>query len=161
MIVISDTSVITYLIQIGKISLLKELFQDIIIPPSVRKELEKIPNQKYILEQNKWIRTLSIQNNKLLNTLLKKLDKGEAEAIILSIELSADILLIDEKKGRRIADEYGLNITGLLGIFVEGKTYGFINEVKPILDELINKTGFRISPKLYNFVLKIVKENTS
>ena len=77
------------------------------------------------------------------------MDPGEAEAIVLAIELEADALLIDEKKGRKIAEEHGIIITGLLGILIIAKSENLISEVKPILDKLIFETGFRINPKLY------------
>ena len=77
---------------------------------------------------------------------------------MLAIELRADALLIDEKKGRKIAQEYGIIITGLLGIFIEAKKEGFINKVKPTLDRLIFEAGFRISPKLYQAILEKVGE---
>jgi len=50
--------------------------------------------------------------------LLKQLDPGEAESKVLSIEMEAEMLLIDEKKGRRIATEYGLKISGLIGVLI-------------------------------------------
>ena len=90
--------------------------------------------------------------------MITTLDPGEAEAIVLAIELKADALLIDEKKGRKIAQEYGIVITGLLGILIDSKAENLIQEVKPILDRLIFEIGFRISPKLYQDILEKVNE---
>ena len=72
------------------------------------------------------------------------LDPGEAEAIVLAKELKAEFLIIDERKGRRIAAEHGLRITGLLGVLVRGKQKGYITKLTPILDKLVqNITCFR------------------
>ncbi|MEM1320831.1 MAG: DUF3368 domain-containing protein [Bacteroidota bacterium] len=159
MIVISDTSVITYLIQLDLILILKEIFDDVIIPNAVREELEKIANQKELLKSYDWIKTVSIKDVAFYNTLKEKLDKGEAEAIVLSLELKADLLLIDEKKGRKIATEYGIMITGLLGILIDAKKYGSIESVKTIICNLFDNIGFLISPNLYKHILSLVNED--
>lgn len=72
----------------------------------------------------------------------RELDKGEAEAIALALELGADQVLIDERRGRRIAARLNLRYTGILGILVEAKNRGLISEVKPLLDALIDRAGF-------------------
>lgn len=158
MVVISDTSVITNLIQLNQLSLLNQLFGQIIIPQKVFDELAKIPNQTETIDGVNWIKIKQISDINLFQKLIKRLDPGEAEAIVLAVELKADALLIDEKKGRKIAQEYGIIITGLLGILIEAKKEGLINDVKPILDRLIFETGFRISPKLYQDILEKVNE---
>lgn len=88
----------------------------------------------------------------------KELDKGEAEAIALALELKADALIIDELKGRNKAEQVGLRIIGLLGTLVEVKKEGLIPAVKPLMDDLVSKAGFKIRPALYQQVLKISGE---
>ncbi|NUQ26046.1 MAG: DUF3368 domain-containing protein [Saprospiraceae bacterium] len=158
MIVVSDTSVITNLVQIDQLTLLKDLFGSIVIPQKVYDELTKVPKQIDLIERLNWIEVKQISDRSHFDNLLKTLDPGEAEAIVLAIELEADALLIDEKKGRKIAEEYGIIITGLLGILIIAKSENLIIEVKPILDKLIFETGFRINPKLYQDILKKVDE---
>jgi predicted nucleic acid-binding protein len=158
MIVISDTSVITNLIQLDQLSLLRQLFRDIILPQKVFDELSKIPDQVDLIEKTNWIEIKQISDRDHYEKLITTLDPGEAEAIVLAVELKADALLIDEKKGRKIAQEYGIVITGLLGILIESKAENLIQEVKPILDKLIFEIGFRISPKLYRDILEKVDE---
>lgn len=68
------------------------------------------------------------------------------------------MLLIDERKGRKIAQDHGILITGLIGVLIEAKSNELIKEVKPLLDKLIFEIGFRINPKLYQEVLKRIKE---
>jgi len=158
MVVISDTSIITNLIQIGQLAILKNLFESIVIPQKVFDELSRVPKQIDIIQEANWIEVRRISDKGHFNKLLKTLDPGETEAIILALELKADALLIDEKKGRKIAQEYGITITGLLGILIDAKAENLISRVKPILDKLIFEMGFRISPKLYQDILKRVNE---
>ena len=73
-------------------------------------------------------------------------------------EVAADLVLIDEKKGRAVAKRLGLRYLGLLGVLVEAKQRGLIDELKPILDLLIQKAGFRVSQTLYGQVLASVGE---
>ncbi|PIY08386.1 MAG: DUF3368 domain-containing protein [Flexibacter sp. CG_4_10_14_3_um_filter_32_15] len=158
MIIVSDTSVITYLIQIEQLSLLKNLFDKVILSKKVEEELSKVEGQLTLIKSIEWIKIEQISNQELYNEIEQKLDAGEAESIVLAIELNADILLIDEKKGRKIAEKFGLRITGLLGVLIEAKKQNLIPILKPLLDKLIYEIGFRISPKLYQDILKRVGE---
>jgi predicted nucleic acid-binding protein len=81
------------------------------------------------------------------------LDPGEANAIALAIELQADDLLIDERLGRREALQFGLSIIGILGILIIAKQRNLIPTVRPVMDDLIDRAGFRVSSKLYQQVL--------
>lgn len=76
----------------------------------------------------------------------------------LALELEADLLLIDERRGRAEANRLGIKITGLLGILVEAKQKNLINAVKPLIDALIATSEFRISSALYSQILDTVDE---
>ena len=65
---------------------------------------------------------------------------------------------MDEKKGRKVAEEHGLRVAGILGVLVKAKEKGLISEVRFYLDQLREEAGFRIHPKLLETVLKTVKE---
>ena len=78
---------------------------------------------------------------------------GESEAIALAVAVGADLLLIDERRGRKIAARFGLKFIGLLGALTEAKHKRTIPAVKPVLDELIAKSGFWINDSLYRYVL--------
>jgi predicted nucleic acid-binding protein len=105
MIVVSDTSAITSLLQIGRVELLSRIYSDVFIPEAVRDEL--LREHPSIPE---FIRCQSASNRAEVQRLLAELDLGEAEAIILAKELKADELLIDETAGRRIAAREGVNV---------------------------------------------------
>ncbi|MEM6840720.1 MAG: DUF3368 domain-containing protein [Bacteroidota bacterium] len=158
MVIVSDTSIITNLIQVDHLEFLQDIFGEIVIPAQVFEELSKVPGQLEIIENTEWIEVKTIANEKQLEELTVVLDPGEAEAIVLALELKADALLIDEKKGRKIAQKYGIVVTGLLGILISAKEENLIPEIKPILDKLIFEIGFRINPKLYQQILKRVDE---
>jgi predicted nucleic acid-binding protein len=72
--------------------------------------------------------------------------------------LDAELLIIDEQLGRKIALNEGLNITGLLGVLLEAKSQGLIFEIKPVMDNLIGQAKFRIASSLYLEVLRLAGE---
>lgn len=158
MIVISDTTTITNLIHIDKLNLLKDLYTEIIVPKEVYEELAKLPHQKEIVSSQDWIIHSEISDIDLYEKLVKDLDKGESEAITLAIEKQADLLIIDERKGRKIAKSYGLKIIGLLGILIVSKQKGLIPALKPVLEKLVHEYDFRIHPQLLRTVLEKVGE---
>jgi predicted nucleic acid-binding protein len=83
-----------------------------------------------------------------------ELDRGEAEAIALAAELSADLLLLDERRARRIASRLGLRYIGVLGVLLDAKNRGDLTAVKPVLEALITQAGFWVSTDLYARVIE-------
>ncbi len=158
MIVVSDTSPLSNLLIIGRLGLLRSIFGRVLIPTAVAAELDVIEIHRRDLLKQDWISIIEISDRQLFNTLRQKLDVGEAEAIALSIELSADFLLIDELAGRIEARDRGIRIIGVAGILVEAKRLGLIDLVKPEIDRLLSTARFRLSPQLVSEVLESVDE---
>ena len=126
MIVISDTSAITNLAAIQHLQLLPQLYNQVIIPEAVYRELADIdPPVPGTLEVQSvsWLEVRQVKDFGIVERLQNdaRLDPGESEAIALALELNADLLLIDERRGRAEADRLGLRITGLLGILASAR----------------------------------------
>jgi uncharacterized protein len=153
MIIVSDTSPISNLLQIGEIELLRLIFSRVIIPDAVYHEICEVEANRTALIQLDWIERMTVSDTTLRDRLLLTVDPGEADAIALAVELSADYLLIDEALGRSVAKDLGLNITGLLGVLLRAKRDGHITQIKPYLDRLVNEVGFRLSAALIDDAL--------
>jgi hypothetical protein len=160
-IVVSDTSPINNLAAINQLHLLHQLYGTVLIPEAVYQELTDpdfpVAGATEVQTFN-WIQTRAVSDRTLVEALSSELDIGEAEAIALAVEIQADQVLIDERRGRLVATRLNLRYTGILGILVEAKSQGLIAEIKPLLDALINKAGFWVAEPLYNGVLKLVNE---
>jgi predicted nucleic acid-binding protein len=161
MIVVSDTSVISNLANVGQLGLLQRLYGKLVIPLAVYQELLQANREELtnlVIENLAWIEVRSIQNTALLNTIAPLLDRGEAEAIALTVEVRADRLIIDEKKGRKKAIELGIKVTGILGILLAAKQSGYIQRIEPILNAL-RSSGFWVNEDLYLEVLRLAGES--
>jgi len=161
LIVVSDTSPVLNLARIGRLDLLPSLYRQVLIPSAVYEELIRsksdLPPAVEIVSQP-WLIVATANDQERVQELRGCLDPGEAEAIVLAIELRADLLLVDERRGRRVASAAGLAITGLLGVIATAKRAGLIDLAKPLLDELIQSARFWIGPDLYAEVLSELGE---
>jgi uncharacterized protein len=154
MIVISDTSPLVCLLHLNHIGLLKDLFENVIIPTAVFNELinAKIIGHNF-LQTNSFIQIKTPADKKKVEDLMLILDEGESEAIVLSLELKTELLLIDEAPGRKIARQYGIPIKGILGVLLLAKEKSLINGVKPLIERLQTEINFRINNNLLQKIL--------
>lgn len=161
MIVISDTSPISNLIQIGMLDLLRQLFGKIVIPTTVDLEVRKL--ESFSIEISAytsadWIEIVSPKATAKVQMFMTTLDKGESEAIVIALEQNADYLLIDERRGTKAAISEGLHTVGLVGVLIKAKELGVLSAIKPVLSNLEDTAGFWIGEKLKNKVLEDVGE---
>ena len=159
MIVVSNTSPLTNLAAIGQLDVLRQIYHQIVIPEAVFHELtaEGGLHPGAIVRQLDWVTCRRVSNPAVVTVLEVELDRGEAQAIPLSQELAADLLLIDEHLRRVVAARLGIKIIGLLGVLMEAKHRGLIPEIKALVDALMNH-GFHISSDLYVRVLEAAGE---
>jgi predicted nucleic acid-binding protein len=153
--IVSNSSPLIALARIHRLDLVPAVLQSILIPPAVAREIEpSIPALPAWLS----VKVPSSQRSPL--TSRGRLGDGEREAIALAVEIGADAVLIDERAGRRVAEEAGLKVVGTLGLLLEAKQLGQIGTIRAELDKLI-ATSFFVSPQLYDQLLRIAGEHVS
>ena len=136
-----------------------KLFGKICVPRAVYDELTgniNYQNEALIIQNCDFIKEVTINNYQSVSILKRAtgLDLGESEAIVFSDEIKADLLLIDELKGRLVAKSMGLPIMGTLGILTlayKEKLIDKQNIIKCI--DIMKTAGRHISEKLYNQLL--------
>jgi predicted nucleic acid-binding protein len=149
MVVIADTSPINYLIQIGQVELLQQLYQLIVIPAEVFQELSdsNAPAvvQAWIGQRPHWLEVRH-RTNVANSSWLLELDPGERAAIQLAQIEQESLLVMDDAAGRKEAQRLGLPNIGTLGVLRLAATEGLV-ELHHALDKLM-KTNFRVSAAL-------------
>jgi hypothetical protein len=160
-IVVSDSSPLINLAAVGHFEVLKHLFSTVLIPPAVYREVVEAGEGRAGVEDvlnAPWIQEVPVRNQSFADVLKRELDAGEAEAIALALEQEANIVLLDERQGRRRAEAFGLRITGVAGLLIEAKRQELLKEVGPVLMALRDEAGFWMSDHLYHEVLVLAGE---
>ncbi|MBP7315765.1 MAG: DUF3368 domain-containing protein [Chitinophagaceae bacterium] len=143
-IIISDTSCLIALSKINQLAILRNLYSQIIITKEVFAEYgSPLPD---------WIMIFEVKNTQKRAELEEKLDKGEASSIALALEIENSTLIIDEIKGRKIAQSLNIDIIGTIGVILLAEKKGLIKDVLEVLFRLVNK-GFRLSDKLIDSII--------
>ena len=160
MIVVSDTSPLIALAAVGRLDLLRKLYGEVLIPEAVHREATASPGAPgaAAIGAAEWLRVEAVRDRTLVAALSLDLDQGEAEAIALAIERGADLLLVDERRGRTTATRLGQRVVGVLGVLIEAKRSRDLQAVRPVLDVLASEVGFRMTEALYARVLKAADE---
>lgn len=164
MLVVSDTTPIISLMKDNKLEVLKKLFKEIVIPEAVYNELtsnRKFPDEAALIRECDFIKTVKIEDKRLIDVFqkLSGLDLGESEAIIYSDEHKADLLMMDEAKGRSVAKQMNIRVIGTLGILQLANENGLMTgeDVRHCI--MVLKANQRhISDQLVEMVLKSLKE---
>ena len=162
MIVISDTTPLISLLKIDRLNLLEKLFGAVQIPKAVFAELTENPkytSEAEIIRNSPFIQVADEIDENYVSLLRRStgLDLGESEAIYLSDVKKADLLLMDEVRGREVAVRMGLKIMGTIGILGLAYEDSIISkeEIKDAIEVLRDK-GRHISEKLYEQLLKLI-----
>jgi len=140
--VIADTSPVSYLIQIGYIYLLPRMFEKVALPMAVQAELSSprapLPVKHWITTPPAWLEI----HDTIGLPLVSGLDAGETAAIALAEALHADLLLMDERDGVRVAKRKGLRVTGTLGVLdiaAELRLIDFAQAIKKLEDTTFHR----------------------
>ena len=145
-VVVSDTSPLHHLVQCDCIAILPTLFESVVIPPAVAAELTHANTPKevsiWFASNPQWLTIQAPANVRADLTT----DQGEREAISLALELHAEVLLIDDLKGRNEAKRVGLRVTGTVGLLVEAARRNLASPTE-ILNKL-NRSNARLSADL-------------
>ena len=152
MIVVSDATPIISLAKLEMLHILSRLYDEVLLPKAVYDEVCR--NQTFAVEAAAIQKCIFVkvrivkceQSVKFLRAT--GLDLGESEAIVLADSLADSLLLMDERKGRQIALNMGIQIIGTLGILLHAKRLGLVPHIKPLLDTLL-RANIRISESLY------------
>ena len=157
-VVISNATPIISLSILGKLDLLEKLYGDVLIPTAVEAELVAGGTRAgaAAVQAAAFLSTVSLQDSRHAD-LLNDLDRGEAETIALALERKADLVIIDERLGRRHAQRLGLSVTGVLGILLRAKEQGHLSEVQPEIARL-RAAGIRLGNALVERVLQLAGE---
>ena len=156
-IVVANSTPIILLHKVGQLELLNSLYSRIYIPQAVYKEIVDGNVKEDFISAHSFIDIVQIQNAETKRLFSPSLHEGETETIMLAMEMSADLCILDDLLARKYAKNAGFNITGTLGILLTAKNKGHIKAVKLIIDKLIAE-GMYVDKELYLSVLDIAKE---
>ncbi len=157
MILIADSSALVALSICGGLDLLEKLFAEVKVPQAVFDEVtvgnkpESMVLNQFLLDK---VEQVDMDSYVYLDAYA---DAGETEAMLLYKQMAADWLLIDDKRGRKIAFVNKIRTIGSLGVLLAAKQKNFLSEIKPKLDQLKN-SGLYISDTLINTVLDMAGE---
>ena len=160
--IVADTGPIIGLAKIGRISLLKKLATEVLIPPIVHKELYgKIGSESDQIDQalSDFVHVVELGPLELnIDEPLINLGEGEKQSIFLASTLKKEVLLlIDDRAGRQAADNLKISKIGLVGILLLAKKRGLIDNVGSLLEEL-RAAGYWLSDQVIAVARKIAEE---
>lgn len=158
--VICNTSPLQYLHQLQLLHILPALVNKVVVPPAVIEELTAgrmrgvdVPDA----EAQPWISVRTPKGVSALR-LVSDLGAGETEVLMLALESTDPLVIIDDWLARNIAGSLQLPVKGTLGLLLDAKKRGIVNAVRPYLDAL-QDLRFRVSPETRRAVLDLARES--
>lgn len=165
MIVISDTTPIIALLKANCLELLEKLYGKVLVPEAVYRELTEntvFAQEAETIKSISFLAVVAVENVKSVSVLrsVTGLDAGESEALIMYDEQKADLLLMDEHKGRSVAKKLNVRFIGTVGILLLAYDKGMIQQVdvKECLDIML-VNNIRLDKKLCNAVMSHIGLN--
>jgi predicted nucleic acid-binding protein len=158
--VISNTTPLQYLHQLGCLDFLAQFYQQIIVPQAVADELHQGELKRInvpLLHLHAWV-TIEQVSVALLQRVPAGLHAGEREVMALALGKIDPLLILDDAAARAYAKTAGIRFTGTLGVLVKAKQVGLITAIRPCLD-LLDKAGFYVAAAVRASILSIVGEN--
>lgn len=158
--VVVNTTPLIALSHVGQLDILKKLYGEIIIPEAVYRKLSVKTEsvcKKMVDISLDWIHVDNIENQMAKSMYKTQLHDGEVEVMILSKEIVADVVIIDDANAKKHAKYLGLPVTGTLGALIKAKREGYVEELKPILKQMV-EDGIYISQSVMELCLKQVGE---
>ena len=146
---VTNSTCLIGLERIGRLDLLPQVFDVVFAPPIVAMEVQS---------NLTWLTVQAVQNKSVIATLKIQMDGGEAETIALAMEVSDVIIILDDRKARRVAQQIGLKIMGTVGMLLRAKQQGLIPEINPLLTALL-QVDFRISDAIVQEALRLAGED--
>lgn len=157
--VISNTSPLQYLFQVGLLDLLPRLYGRVLVPPAVGEELargQELGVDLPRIHELSWIEIVAPRTALLLPPVTG-LGAGELHVITLARETADHLALLDDRRARRFADLSGVRYTGTLGVLLKAKQQTMLERLAPICDRL-EERGFRFSPTARQVLLSMANE---
>ena len=149
---VSNSSPIIHLAKIGRLELLENLYGQILVPAKVYSECTDTTSYQeeiHSISSASWLNTVQIEDIRLFNLLYSEIDAGEAEALVLSLESNADLVLLDDMEARIKARRLDLRIAGTLGILLKSKKSGLVQNLSAEIQKL-EESGFWMSSDIKN-----------
>lgn len=146
---VTNSTCLIALERIGRLDIPPQVFATVTAPPAVQAELGAPVD---------WLVIKPVQNAAVVAALKTQIDDGEAHAIALAMELGDVILILDDKKARRVARQIGLKVLGTIGILVRAKRKSVIPAVEPLLTAL-EQAGFHMTATLRQEALRLSGES--
>ena len=150
--VISNTTPLIGLADIGCFDVLQKLYGEIMIPAAVLEEVKSEP-ARTLVRNSDFIHVYPVKDSQSRKMFSSRLHAGEVEVMLLAEEKQADLLIMDDNAAKKTAKYLNLTVTGTMGVLLKAKREGFIPAVRPLMENLISD-GFYVSQVVQDYALK-------
>lgn len=155
-VVVVDSTPLIALYEIDKIEILQQLYKEVYIPEVLYRDLLREDKYKKLTDLD-FIKVQKMKDEDAQKFPKTSLHKGGIEIMLLAEDLSADLCIIDDLSAREYAKRLGYHVTGTIGILLKAKEKGYVEEIKPLLDDLKN-SGIYIDEDLCDKIIEIANE---